>query len=529
MPQMDPVEAFCILKEGIMFTILKRVTAFIALLSFLACSNSDESNSKEDPSGGFEEDQGWEFGLEGKKDIRSLRFLHANGEPLFGARVKIGYQFDSQGKKHLLDEMITDENGYAAIPKSWMTQQPLTVFSSSTILTTVHHVLPEAQEFFVDPKQNDVDTQVSGVTSGYGQLKKDGKVDFSMVIPTLNKKDLIHFDMSRFVSNQTDRLDLPMGRKMDVPSNVVFPKQKEKYFFFTITFDKPLYRSYLRFFGSQNFVALHGQFELSKVADAGSGGGNLFDMINYFNFLSGGHKSMQIVGDTPNQNIAIDQWQLNQSVAVTAPKYPGNQIMVLASMLEKEGEFYPTDIKTVESGDQGEVKLANIPGFQPQYLAILKQKDNLILKDADLHKAIRNLKQSHGGLSLNQMSLNIDTIESLSAHPRFLPLVEAPIVQNSEIRLTPPGLMPGVRPLQTLLVYAKIEQFEINGQTTERKTRLWVHEVNGWVDSIRLPDVSLPQEPNTQYRWEVIFTGGDDESTQNISQVKYITKNAVDL
>ena len=83
--------------------------------------------------------------------------------------------------------------------------------------------------------------------------------------------------------------------------------------------------------------------------------------------------------------------------------------------------------------------------------------------------------------------------------------------------------MPGVRPLQTLLVYAKIEQFEINGQTTERKTRLWVHEVNGWVDSIPSRCI-IASEPNTQYRWEVIFTGGDDESTQNISQVKYITK-----
>ena len=99
--------------------------------------------------------------------------------------------------------------------------------------------------------------------------------------------------------------------------------------------------------------------------------------------------------------------------------------MVLASMLEKEGEFYPTDIKTVESGDQGEVKLANIR-FSTAVPGHFKTKDNLILKDADLHKAIRNLKQSHGGLSLNQMSLNIDTIKSLSAHPRFLPLCRGP-------------------------------------------------------------------------------------------------------
>lgn len=66
------------------------------------------------------------------------------------------------------------------------------------------------------------------------------------------KEELIHFDVSQFVSPESDVVEVPF-KTMNVPSNFALPLQKEKYLFFNITFDKPTYRLFVREPGDYSF------------------------------------------------------------------------------------------------------------------------------------------------------------------------------------------------------------------------------------------------------------------------------------
>ncbi|MEZ4871580.1 MAG: hypothetical protein R2827_04890 [Bdellovibrionales bacterium] len=70
-------------------------------------------------------------------------------------------------------------------------------------------------------------------------------MDFSLVTPALTRSDLIGLEFTSIVSPYTDVLSLPLGQSQKVPSNLTFPKQKERYAFINITFEKPQYRFFV--------------------------------------------------------------------------------------------------------------------------------------------------------------------------------------------------------------------------------------------------------------------------------------------
>ena len=74
--------------------------------------------------------------------------------------------------------------------------------------------------FYEQPEQDIQETiqglfqqelEVKGVANGFGSLKKDGYIDFSMVLPAIARADLVQMEFTSIISPYTDTLKLPVG------------------------------------------------------------------------------------------------------------------------------------------------------------------------------------------------------------------------------------------------------------------------------------------------------------------------------
>ena len=115
----------------------------------------------------------------------------------------------------------TDLNGAIQINSEWALPATLSFKKAGYITTSFHQVPQQAQLFTIDPVEGDGRIEVRGETLGYGRLKKDDVLDFSILVPTLTTNSLIHFDMSYFISSETDKINIVNGVKVMGAKNIL--------------------------------------------------------------------------------------------------------------------------------------------------------------------------------------------------------------------------------------------------------------------------------------------------------------------
>src|SRR5690606_15243052 len=129
---------------------------------------------------------------------------------------------------------------------------------------------------------------VKGKPLDYRNVRRDGKVDFGLVMSTFTRHELINFDLSNVLATDNDMISV-LGFDLNVPSNLTLPNQEESYFF-PINLNKPNYRLPVKRPGTHTFIAAHGQFPMSQVFDQIRSGASIFDVANDLTFLRGGTK-----------------------------------------------------------------------------------------------------------------------------------------------------------------------------------------------------------------------------------------------
>lgn len=400
----------------------------------------------------------------------------------------------------------TDLSGAISIDSQWPLPATISFKKSGYITTSFHQVTRQAQLFTIDPVEGNGRIEVRGETIGYGRLKKDDILDFSILVPTLTTNSLIHFDMSYFISSETDKIDLRFGKSMTVPSNVVFPDQTEKYLFFNIRINKPLYRMYFRKPGTYNLVALHGQASFSELVDKGTGT-PIFDLLNSFRFKQAGVESFNLNGNM-EKNISIQSIPFDRNVKVTAPGLISNHTLLAAALKPYDGQLIPTDIKRLYSNQS---TLLNTASAGDTYtLSVLKREPRGTLDN-----------------TLTQLSLSLEKINNYDHVPTLLPLVSKPQVLEGTLLSKAPNFSDGIEAIGTWYVLSEVEQFYIENELIEKKTRLWSHwNQNGWVEQLHIPQLEWNKDPNKIYRWEVIYLGKHHDSELEVS---HISKNATDF
>ena len=136
---------------------------------------------------------------------------------------------------------ITNELGEVLPPEEWSTPLPITIHSTDHILTTYMDVLPHHRQALQVGRGNQRElTPINGEVRGYGPIQNgDQKVDLSVVLPTLSRRDLLAFNISSLISLKMDHLKLPIGKPVPIPSNISIPPQRESYGFASFPWTSP--------------------------------------------------------------------------------------------------------------------------------------------------------------------------------------------------------------------------------------------------------------------------------------------------
>lgn len=471
-----------------------------------------------------------------------LSVVDKNGQPIANATILLGYE---QGNPFPGNVLTTDAAGNANIPADWKAALPVTVTAPGYISSTIPVALPGELDIMLTKQEGQQEFEVRGTATDFGRLVTDGNVDFALVIPALSREQMLGFDLSTVISPKTDTISI-IGNDVDLPSNIALPRQTENYIF-PITLDKPDYRSFMRDVGQYLLTAIHGKFPLQRVVNDIRAGKSIFEVINHFTFIEGGQKTVDVQGNLPGANIAVNSTPFSGSVNVTAPNLSGGQVMVGLSLNEQNGLFVPNDLKRYTSGQTIALK-ANITGGSQSILALLLEDSNALATDMRPFAPFETFMHLNDGMKLMATSnpANAQDFQKLSfailpaqgtVAPQFLPLINKPTLANNVLTLDPPAVPNGLTPVATYLVFSEVETVGTGKVKSEKRTRLWEVWSHAWLQQVELPKMNFTIRPDRKYRWEVMFmarpanfVGADKLGTRvDLNTVTHVTRNAMDL
>ncbi len=495
-----------------------------------------------------------------------IRILNEKGQPIVGADVLIG---NDLGQPFTNNQVKTDVNGAITVTADWRTALPITVSANGYLRTTFLNVSPEAHEFQLRVIDMPTQIEIKGVATGFGDLKRDGKVDFSLVYPALTRRQLAQFDIDAMISPQFDEIKV-LTETVSVPSNLTLPKQEESYIL-PITLNKPDYRLYVREPGTYRVMATHGQFPLKQVVGQLRDGKSFYEVLNLFKFMECGQSDVVVNDKASGQDVPVNQVTFNKTITVKAPAIDATQVMLSATMVDQGDLYFPSDIKRLQSGEQMSL---NVPtGDNKNYIVSLLMPQKEAEKIGGIHTTpldvnpeptahpIDALKMAFNGLTksfsiaigLDQGAdqnvlndgpggLSIALNNETDSQPQFLGLVARPTLSGkSSVSFAPPATVAGVQPVATYVVLSLIDHVAVGNYKLERRYRMWELFANGWVTSAQLPSLPLNFEPGKSYRWEVYFMGSSqtaaskkdpalsDSNAYFLDKVTHVSHNSLDL
>ena len=471
-----------------------------------------------------------------------LEVTNSDGQPIAGAAVMIGLAENDPFQGNVF---TTTGAGTVEVPAVWKTPLPITVSADGYLTKTFSEAQPLERTLVLETAETEAAYEFKGEVKGFGRLRRDGKVDVGFVMPAFTKRELLGFDISSVMSPEMDTITI-LNRNVDIPSNISLPKQTETYIF-PITLNKPAFRIYSRTEGPKKFVASHARFPLKRVVDKIRGGENILEVINDITFVGGGLKTVEMSSSSHQEDMNVDEFQYNDKISITGVDLPADKVMFSVAVKQDGEHFFPTDLKFVKSGQT--VELATLPSQGNRYVASLlankpeekpaKQTEWDFLNPQfvsplnimDMLSGKSQQPVEDEGPNLSQMSITLQKHTADMGAPVFLPLVPEPVLSDREVILSPPELPSGIIPLGTVVVYSRVETIEQENFNSEKRTRLWEIFAPNWPDRVNIPDIEVPTASNISHRWEVIYLGKAEGSSnmEGINAVTHISRNSVNI
>lgn len=455
----------------------------------------------------------------------NVQVLNHLNQPLENAEILVGMKLGSPFKNNFVK---TNKNGVATLPQ-WTGLEPITVNASGYIRQTFLNQKPGQFKIKMNPLYKQPRYVVKGQVTQLPVSNGDKFIDFGLVIPTLNRFDLLSFDIDQIISPYNDTISV-VGNEISLPSNVSLPTQKENYFL-PITLSKPQYRVYTPYSGSKTYYALSGRFPFKTVVDEFQNDKKFFEVLNYFSFTNGSLRDLNITAQESTLDIPGLELNFTQQVKIKGTRVLNDEALLAVSMNDLSGRFVPSDVKRIIENQEQNLKI--MAGKPTTIVSILR-------KQADFDSATKD-KASRTSITINDFKVNYS--------PDMLPLIEAPVVNQSgqqiSLTLNPPNTILNsgtqVNPVAFTVSISKIKEEQNNNEVVELLDREW--EVlgfvkNSWPKSIILPEwpkSGLSEEMNNQKRkFEINLIGSD--STQQVNSIdelaqktSHITHSAAEL
>jgi hypothetical protein len=497
MPNFLSVDANCVSLSKKM--LLVAITGIFALTS---CS--DDKKEPKEPKD-LRESQGLGSLLTGsEKGALQLKVTSPSGAPIEGVKIYQGVRgmpvegtTNSQGMISFFQDSAED-NLITAVRQGWVTSSVLKVKGPYLNL-----ILREA------PQQQQTPVELRGVTTGYTIKNGDGLIDFSVTLPAFFRDEILDFSLNRVISSKNDTIEI-LGKTAQIPSNVTFPEQKERYAIINVKLAKPTYRNYFPAPGTYNFYSLSGRFPFKPFVDDYRKGKAFFELLNYFSYTGGTFLEVNLNNSTQIRDIPVNQFTFNQTTKLATPKTQPEESVLVGVFTSRGESLLPTDIKIVD---------------KPGTLNLLTDNPQAAIQVAVLQRTAEiSIDKSPDRLSLalSQPGRALD--------PLILPLLEDPTV-ISPTQVKAPAVSTDMKFAQKLMratLSQRRVQINQEGQLIESRQPLWEVYAPDWLDEVELPNLAELNLPNQGLHWMITFAGSHSAevmslSPQSFSKVSHAT------
>lgn len=437
-----------------------------------------------------------------------ITVVDAAGNAVSDATVMIGLRENVPFPGNILK---TSAAGQIAIPAEWNDAQPVTVEAAGFVRASWMAQSPKGLALALRRKPASQRVEFKGKATGFTNLVKDGWIDVGVIFPALRRDQLASLQVTDLISPEIDTLTI-LGQTVEIPSNISIPKQDERYYF-TITLDKPVFRTYLKEPRTWKMVATHARFPFEDVVDDLRAGKSFYDVLNYFEFKSATVSDIAVSGPSTSRDMTINDTKFTAKLDVAAPKFAAKYTMLAVSVADNSGLLYPTDVKKLNSGETRRlVAPVGVGGY--------------------LVGALRDTNAPTSGAAADALSAVIAP-NNQTTRFEFLDLPGNPKAVGQTLVLNPPkASVAAVTPAATYATLNKIDKVTSGKTALETKSPLWDLYSSGWTNSMELPE--LPTKLTGSNRWEVLFGGAPNGTTvllgpNIIDGLTHISKSATDL
>lgn len=424
-----------------------------------------------------------------------IRVTDPNGQPVPGARVMIGLKTDAPFTGNVL---LTNGTGVIATPSAWTNAQPVTIEAEGYIRATYFGRTPETARHLVIKPRPVLDStyEISGETTGYGEIRDDGWLDLGLVLPTFNRQQVATLHITDIFAREADTLSV-LGREARIPSNLSVPSQTKTYIF-PIHFAKPSYRMQYNKPGTYMLEGLHARVKINEAVDHIRAGGSLLDLINKFTFTEGGVIKANVQKGGTYAPLPINGFKVKPTANFTAPNFDANLDMFTGVLPKADGLYYLSDLKKLKPGQKVQLSAPEgaTHGMLVHFLRKHPANNGEILAGAD-------------GATQSMVLMNPSRDRSLD----FLDIVPAPVRDGKTgLKLSPPKKLGKLDGSMTYLLLSKVEVRDNGSYKLEKAAPEWELYGSDWMTNVTLPE--LPSAPPTSQdsgavhmRWEASFVG----------------------
>lgn len=421
-----------------------------------------------------------------------LQIVDDNNSPVAEAEILIGQAINRPFAGNLLK---TDSNGIVTVPEQWNSSAAVSIRKPGYLTVTYLNQIPGRQNIFQIPtQQNERAVELSGAGTGFKIRDGDGIVDFAAMTEALDYTDLVDLSISKLISTEGDTIQVA-GNKVDIPSNVSLPRQRESYFI-GITLEKPKYRLYFPEQGQKYVYTFRGQFPFKRVIDEFQDGKPLHEMINYFSIQGGSLKLVDLTGPKNQIDIPVSELLFQNKVAVKAPALANSDVFMSVALSPFQNMYLPTDMKNFNSNET--VQLTAASGEPSTVVTILTRNQN----NSTLPRAT-----------------SVTISEKFDGQFTQLPLIsEAKVNANGEFQTKAPMLPANLQKLGAMATLFDVQLNNVNNKEVRTQTAKWVVYSADWNNQVELPDweQNSQQGPSKKQMWEIQYLATKEQKTVDL-------------
>ncbi len=422
-------------------------------------------------------------------EASNITVVNQFGEPIQFAKILIGNAAGNPFRGNLLE---TDKTGSAQAPLDWTAAAHVTVDAEGYVRQTMLNQKPGNITLKMKSIYSAQPVELSGLVTNLPVVNGDKLIDFGLVMPALNRADILNFNLDQVISPYSDVMTVA-GQKAELPSNVSLPTQKEIYFV-NLTIAKPVYRLFVPSLGPKTFYAARGRFPFKTVIDEIRAGKPFYEVMNYFTLLGGGLRDTTLVAPKTALDIPGTELEFTAKVKTQTAETQPDEILMMLAASEVAGTLIPTDVKKSASNQALTMtSMANKPAY---IVSVIKKQSEVA-------------SQAAAGDRLSASLMPYTEGEK----QKLLPLVANPTIENSAyytIHLPTAPTTNGINPIAVSACISDLVE-TIDGTThIITANHRWDIIGLGWSSDIVLPEWPLAPTSNKK-RVEINFIG----STQN--------------